>query len=444
MADLRQLANSRQHLRRQCVGNFELAADLREQTARAPTRAAGSTVAVAAGVKIGAGPAEIADCAAKRALLTELRHFRNHGFDTATAEKLTLMQAKSAKTAAAGTAAHHGDRIPDHRERRDLGSILRMRLSTERQRVDGIEFGGRKRQCRRLDHEQALIMRLHQRARQKRVLLLLQQARKLQKQLRLFLTLCQTRQLHGGAGCKRRRRIGAEQARRAANAGKITLAAAQTPNYFDNCRLAHAIDQQIGFGIGKNARAQFILPVIIVRDPAQARFNTAENNRQIGKGAPRQLTVNNAGIVWPQPRLCAGSVAVARAPAARRAVVGQHAVKIAGRDAAKQPRPTHCLQRLRILPWRLRNNADAQPLRLQHARNHSRAKCRMVNVGIASDQQHIKHWPVARLHFTPAHGQWQFRHRHDGSGGGVSGVAKFAFFCLHGNFIHGNEDEPKR
>ncbi len=76
-----------------------------------------------------------------------------------------------------------------------------------------------------------------------------------------------------------------------------------------------------------------------------------------------------------------------------------------GRHAEEQVRLAQRLERLGALPVGLGNDADAKALRLQHAADHRHAEARVVDVGVARDQDDVAAVPAELLHLGAAHGQ---------------------------------------
>ena len=63
------------------------------------------------------------------------------------------------------------------------------------------------------------------------------------------------------------------------------------------------------------------------------------------------------------------------------------------------------LKWLGALPVGLRDDADAKALRLQHAADDRHAEARMVDVGVAGDDDDVAAVPAERVHLGARHGQ---------------------------------------
>ena len=101
-----------------------------------------------------------------------------------------------------------------------------------------------------------------------------------------------------------------------------------------------------------------------------------------------------------------------------------HGVDIASVDKKREPRPSEAVVIAVVL--RLRQDADAKALRLQHARNDRRAEARMIDVGIARDDDDVRRVPAARIHLffcnrQKGHGNTPFPVKSYAIAGGRSG-----------------------
>ena len=174
----------------------------------------------------------------------------------------------------------------------------------------------------------------------------------------------------------------------------------------DRRGLAHAVDQQVGRGVKEDGAAHGIVPVVIVRKATQARLERAENDRHIGaEGLARAVAVDDSGAVGAAAGALAGGVKILAAAALGRRVVRDHGVEIARADEHAQPRPAHGAEGLRIVPVRLCEHGYTQPLGLEHAADDRRAEARMVDIGVAADDERIVPPPAALVHLLGGDGQ---------------------------------------
>ena len=117
--------------------DLEVGADAGPEAARAMALLAGLGVAVARGVEVRGGAAEVGDRAAKRAQLRDASDFLEHGLDAAAGEELALVKPKAAERAAARAAPRDDHGILDRGESRDRLRVRGMRPPHEGQLVQG-------------------------------------------------------------------------------------------------------------------------------------------------------------------------------------------------------------------------------------------------------------------------------------------------------------------
>ena len=175
--------------------------------------------------------------------------------------------------------------------------------------------------------------------------------------------------------------------------------------HFYQRALGVAVQQQIALAVDHHAAAHFVAPVVVMRNTAQAAFNTAQNNGHVFVRFTAALAVHNGGTVWALTAHVTWGVGIVATDFAISRVAVDHAVHIACGHAPKQIGLAQHLERLCTAPIGLRNNAHPKTLGLQHAPYDRHAKARMVHVGIARDQNNVATIPPQLLHFCTAHRQ---------------------------------------
>ena len=88
-----------------------------------------------------------------------------------------------------------------------------------------------------------------------------------------------------------------------------------------------------------------------------------------------------------------------------RCVAVDHAVHVASCHAPEQVGFAQYLEGLGALPVRLGDDADPKPLTFEHAANHRHAKTRVVDIGIARDDDDVAAVPAQCLHLGTRGGQ---------------------------------------
>ena len=148
-----------------------------------------------------------------------------------------------------------------------------------------------------------------------------------------------------------------------------------------------------------------VLPVVVVRDAAQAGLDAADDHRHVAPGLLAALRVDQRRAVGPPVAGAAGRVGIVAADLAVGGVAVDHRIHVAGGDAEEQVRLAQRLEGLGRLPVGLRDDADAKALRLEHAADHGHAEAGVVHVGVAGDDDDVAAVPAERVHLLPAHGQ---------------------------------------
>jgi hypothetical protein len=89
-------------------------------------------------------------------------------------------------------------------------------------------------------------------------------------------------------------------------------------------------------------------------------------------------------------------------PAIRRVAV-DHRVHVAAGNAEEHARLAQRLERLRRLPVRLRDDADAEAMGFEQPADDRHAEARMVDIGIARHQHDVAGIPAERRHLGAVH-----------------------------------------
>ncbi len=155
-----------------------------------------------------------------------------------------------------------------------------------------------------------------------------------------------------------------------------------------------AVQQQVGLAVDQHRAAHLVLPVVVVRDAAQARLDAAEHDRHLVPRFLAALRIHQRAAVGPRAALPARRVGVVAAHLAVRRVAVDHRIHVAGGDAEEQVRFAQGLERLGRLPVGLRDDADAKALRLERAADDRHAEARVVDVGVARDDDHVARIPA--------------------------------------------------
>ena len=183
------------------------------------------------------------------------------------------------------------------------------------------------------------------------------------------------------------------------------LAGGQTVRHFHQRTLAVAEHQHIGFGVHQNRATHGIRPVVVVRGTAQAGFDTAEDHRDIFPGFFTALGIDQRGAIRAFTGNVTRRVGIVMTQLAVGGVAVDHRIHVAGGDAEEQIRFTQAHKIVFIIPVRLGNNPHAKPLRFQHASANRHAEARVIDIGIAGNQNDVAAIPAKLIHLFSRHRQ---------------------------------------
>ena len=146
-------------------------------------------------------------------------------------------------------------------------------------------------------------------------------------------------------------------------------------------------------------RRTCVAPVVVVRDAAQRRLDAAEHDRHV-RGTPRGSAARRRwwrgragsrcgrpGSTGPRERIffCAVSLLSIES-------------RLPARDADEQPRPAQRAERLGACAsrgWAMMPDAEAAAL--EEARDQHRPERRVIDVGVAGDDEDVELVPAARV-----------------------------------------------
>ena len=162
---------------------------------------------------------------------------------------------------------------------------------------------------------------------------------------------------------------------------------------FDDRSFAHAVNQQIALGVEHDRAADFVAPVIVMCDPAQAGFHAAGDDRHAFVRLAGALAVGQRAAVGATADAAAGAVGVVVAHFAVGGVVVDHRVHVAGADGEEQPRAAERAPRFARVPIGLTENGDAESFVFQQTAEQCHREAGMIDVGVAGDEDDIDRSP---------------------------------------------------
>ena len=134
-------------------------------------------------------------------------------------------------------------------------------------------------------------------------------------------------------------------------------------------------------------------------DAAQAGFNRPDHDICLRIRLPAALRIDDNSAIRAAIRRAIRRIGIIGTNLAVSRITVDHRIHVAGRHAEKEIRPAKHAERLGGMPVRLGNDAHAKALRFEQAPDQRRTEARMVNIGIAGNDDHITGIPTQRLHF---------------------------------------------
>ena len=124
----------------------------------------------------------------------------------------------------------------------------------------------------------------------------------------------------------------------AANIGHLghRFARRQPMGYFHDRTFSIAVQQNIALRVHQNTAPHFVLPIIIMRNAAQATLYAAQNNRRVRIRLAAALRIHQRRTVGAQAADIIRAIGIVTANFSVRCVAVNHAVHIARRHAVKQ------------------------------------------------------------------------------------------------------------
>ncbi len=183
------------------------------------------------------------------------------------------------------------------------------------------------------------------------------------------------------------------------------LARRQPMRDLDDRALGIAVHQQVAFGVHQDGAAHLVLPVVVMGDPPQRAFDAAHDQRHVAIGLAAALGIHQRAAIGTPAADAARGVGIVAADLAVGGVAVDHRIHVAGRHAEEQVRPSERAPRFDALPVGLGDDADAKALGLQRPPDERHAEARVVDIGIAGDDDDVAAVPAQRVHLGAAHRQ---------------------------------------
>ena len=173
------------------------------------------------------------------------------------------------------------------------------------------------------------------------------------------------------------------------------VAVAHRRGYLLHDALAHAVDQQVGTTVDEDRGFERILPVVVVGEPPQRRFDAAHHHRRAGIEPFEDAGVGLDSVVGAEARRTARGVGVVAAQTFVGRIVVDHRVHGPGRHGEEEARRAELAEIAQVVaPVGLRNHRYAVTFCFEQAADDRRAESRMVDVGVAREENDVHRIPA--------------------------------------------------
>ncbi len=156
--------------------------------------------------------------------------------------------------------------------------------------------------------------------------------------------------------------------------------------------------QDVRARIQQHGAPDLVLPVVVVGNAAQAGLDPAGDDRHILVRLAGTLGVNDDRAVGTPAVHIPRRIGVVGTDLPLGRVVVDHRIHVPGGHAEKQVGPAQCAEWLGRRPVRLGENTHPEPLRLQQPPDDRHAEARVIDIGIAGDQNDVTAVPAERVH----------------------------------------------
>ena len=169
--------------------------------------------------------------------------------------------------------------------------------------------------------------------------------------------------------------------------------------------LSHSIRNEIRPAVHKNAAANRIGPVVVMRKPSEARLDPSDDDGRVFIFSSDEIAVHDHCSVGTQSGLSSGGIGIFMSALFRDGVMIDHRIHVSRRNKKAEPRFPEFGDAVIILMVRLRKHADPVTEPLQDSAYHSRPERRMVDIRVSRDIDKIGPVPSSVYHFLPVCGE---------------------------------------
>ena len=164
----------------------------------------------------------------------------------------------------------------------------------------------------------------------------------------------------------------------------------QSLSDLQNRVLPHSIGNEIGAAVHEQGSSQAVAPIVIMRHPPEGCFDPAHYDRCLLIDRADQIAVYHRSPVRAKPHHAARAVGIHFSALFRDGIMVHHGVHVSGRDQEPKAGLSEYRDAGGILPVGLRQDADLEPMSLQHPRQDRRAEGRMIHIGIPGHKYKVR------------------------------------------------------
>ena len=174
---------------------------------------------------------------------------------------------------------------------------------------------------------------------------------------------------------------------------------------FHNGVLPHAIGHKVGVRIKQDRPLKRVRPVIVVGKASQTRLDASDDDGNVLEHAPDQVRVHHHRVVGTQPALAPRREGIQAAALLGDRIVIHHGIHVPRAHEEPQTRAPERGDAFRIAPIGLGDHADLVVVRLEKAADDGRTERRVVHIRIAGHVHEVALVPAALAHVLAIYGK---------------------------------------
>ena len=168
---------------------------------------------------------------------------------------------------------------------------------------------------------------------------------------------------------------------------------------FEDGGFAHAVDEQVGLGVGEDGPLEFVGDVVVMDQPPERGLEAAEDNGHALAGLACTFGINDERSVRAEAEFAGWTVGVLAAFAAHGGVHIEPGVDAAGSDGPEQPRRAHRAKIVGAVPVGLGEDGDLETVVREPTTDKSGPERRMIHIRVGRDENDVRLLPAEGGYF---------------------------------------------